>query len=56
LLIPKNIFIHSINIAANEGVFEGKLSVSVQNSTQLNKLISGILKIEGVKKVDRDNS
>jgi guanosine-3',5'-bis(diphosphate) 3'-pyrophosphohydrolase len=50
------VFINSINIAGNEGVFEGKISLSVKNSSQLNKLIKSIHKVEGVKKVDRVNS
>jgi guanosine-3',5'-bis(diphosphate) 3'-pyrophosphohydrolase len=50
------VFINSINIAGNEGVFEGKISLSVKNSSQLNKLIKSIQKVEGVKKVDRVNS
>ena len=51
-----DVFIHSINIAGNEGVFDGKLSISVQNRTQLNKLIESIKKVEGVKKVQRVNT
>ncbi|MDB9922376.1 RelA/SpoT family protein [Polaribacter sp.] len=50
------VFIHSINIAGNEGFFEGKLSLSVNNRAQLKKLISSIQKIEGVKKVARVNT
>ena len=50
------VFINSINIAGDEGVFEGKISLSVKNSGQLNKLIKSIQKVEGVKKVDRVNS
>jgi GTP pyrophosphokinase len=50
------VFIHSINIAGNEGVFDGKLLVSVNNRTQLKKLITSIQKIEGVKKVARVNT
>ena len=51
-----DVFIHSINIAGNEGIFGGKLSISVKNRTQLNKLIESIKKVEGVKKVDRVNT
>jgi len=50
------VFIHSINIAGNEGFFDGKLSLSVNNRAQLKKLISSIQKIEGVKKVARVNT
>ncbi len=38
------VFIHSINIAGNEGFFDGKLSLSVNNRAQLKKLISSIQK------------
>ena len=57
-IISNNIgvFIHSINIAANEGVFDGKLSISVNNRSQLKKLITSVQKIEGVKKVKRVNT
>ena len=57
-IISNNIgvFIHSINIAANEGVFDGKLSISVNNRAQLKKLITSVQKIEGVKKVKRVNT
>ncbi|QOD61302.1 bifunctional (p)ppGpp synthetase/guanosine-3',5'-bis(diphosphate) 3'-pyrophosphohydrolase [Polaribacter haliotis] len=51
-----NVFIHSINIAGDEGVFDGKISLSVQNSSQLNKLIKSIQKVDGVKKVERVNT
>jgi GTP pyrophosphokinase len=49
------VFIHSINISGDEGVFDGKISLSVKNSTQLNKLIKRIQKVEGVKSVERVN-
>ena len=47
--------IHTINITGNEGVFEGKLSVSIKNKTQLNKLIMNIKKVDGVQKEKRGN-
>lgn len=50
------VFINSINIAGDEGVFNGKISLSVKNSPQLNKLIKNIEKVEGVKKVERVNT
>ncbi len=50
------VFIHSINIAGNEGFFDGKLSLSVNNSAQLKKLITSIQRIDGVKKVARVNT
>ena len=51
-----NVFIHSINISGNDGVFEGKLSLSVKSKSQLSKLIESIKKLEGVQKVERLNS
>ena len=49
------VFINNINIAGKEGVFSGKISLSVKNSTQLNKLIKSLQKVEGVKNVKRVN-
>ncbi|TXD50621.1 MULTISPECIES: RelA/SpoT family protein [unclassified Polaribacter] len=56
-IISSNIgvIIHSINISSDEGVFDGKLSLSVKNSSQLNKLIQRIQKVDGVKTVERVN-
>ena len=50
------VFIHSINIKSDEGIFDGKLSISVKNSSQLNRLIKNLQKIEGIKKVERVNT
>ncbi len=47
------VFINSINISGNQGVFEGKLSLNVKNNSQLEKLIKRIKSVEGVRKVDR---
>ena len=49
------VFINSINIAGKEGVFNGKISLTVKNSTQLNKLIKSLQKVEGVKNVEPVN-
>ena len=51
-----NVFINSINISGNNGVFDGKLALTVQNKTQLNNLINKMKKIEGVTNIDRVNS
>ncbi len=51
-----NVFIHSINISGNQGVFEGKITISVKNKSQLNKLMEHIKKVEGVQAVDRVNT
>jgi GTP pyrophosphokinase len=50
------VFINSINIAGDEGFFDGKISLSVKNSSQLDKLIKNIQKVEGVKKIERVNT
>ena len=50
------VYIHSINIAGNEGVFDGKISLSVKNSAQLNRLINSIKKVDGIKNVERVNT
>ncbi|MBT4414278.1 GTP pyrophosphokinase [Polaribacter sp. Hel1_33_78] len=57
-IISNNIgvLIHGINIAGNEGVFEGKISLGVKNISQLNRLIKSIQKVDGVKKVERVNT
>lgn len=49
------VFIHSINISGDEGVFDGKIALSVKNSAQLKKLMNRIEKVDGVKKVERVN-
>ena len=51
-----DVYIHNINISGDDGVFEGKLSISVKNKTQLTKLITSIKKVEGVQKVERVNT
>ncbi len=47
------VYIYSINIKSGDGAFDGKLSISVKNITQLDKLIKQLLKIEGINKVNR---
>lgn len=51
-----DVFIHSINIAGNQGVFDGKLTISVKNKNQLTQLMENIKKVEGVQKVERINN
>ncbi|MEX6625459.1 RelA/SpoT family protein [Tenacibaculum pacificus] len=51
-----DVFIHSINIAGSEGVFDGKISLSIKNKVQLNKIIDAMKKIEGIQKVERVNT
>ncbi|MFD0762186.1 RelA/SpoT family protein [Lutibacter aestuarii] len=45
--------IHSLNISGNDGIFEGKITVSVVNQSQLQKLSDSIKKIEGIETVER---
>ncbi len=51
-----DVYINNINISGDHGVFEGKISISVQNKTQLSKLINNIKKVEGVQKAERVNT
>ncbi len=50
------VFINSINIAGDDGIFDGKISLTVKNINQLNKLIQNIKKVEGIQKVKRVNT
>jgi GTP pyrophosphokinase len=45
--------IHELNISGNEGFFQGKITVHINNNKQLNNLIQQIKKIEGIEKVER---
>lgn len=45
--------IRSINIAGDEGIFEGLITVVVQDQNHLNKVIEKLKLIEGVTSVDR---
>lgn len=45
--------IQGLNISGNDGIFDGKITVSVKNKSQLQKLSENLKKIEGVEKVDR---
>ncbi|HSQ46648.1 MAG TPA: RelA/SpoT family protein [Lutibacter sp.] len=48
-----NVNIHSLNISGDDGLFEGNITVSVKNRTQLQKLCENIKKIDGIDTVDR---
>jgi GTP pyrophosphokinase len=43
----------SLNISGHDGVFEGSITVSIRNNSQLKKLSDSIKKIEGIETVDR---
>lgn len=45
--------IRSINIAGGEGIFEGLITVVVQDKIHLNKVIEKLKKVEGVTSVER---
>lgn len=50
-----NVNIHSLNIAGDNGVFEGNITVSIKNNAQLKKLTAQIKNIDGIEKVERMN-
>jgi len=48
-----NVNIHGLNISGHDGIFEGNITVSVKNKSQLQKLSDSIKRIEGIETVDR---
>ena len=50
-----NVNINNLNIATDNGMFEGKIVVGIKNNDQLKKLIVRLKKIEGIDKVIRQN-
>ena len=48
-----NVNIHKLNISGDEGLFQGQITVHIQNNKQLNNLIRQLKKLEGIEKVDR---
>ncbi|WP_152287225.1 RelA/SpoT family protein [Flavicella marina] len=48
-----NMNIYNINSVTRGTVFQGKITIDVKNKTQLKKLIDNILKIDGIKRVQR---
>ncbi|OIQ40575.1 MAG: RelA/SpoT family protein [Bacteroidetes bacterium MedPE-SWsnd-G1] len=45
--------IHNLNISGSDGVFDGRITISVKNNQQLKKLTENIKKIDGIEKVER---
>ena len=45
--------IHKLNIAGDGGIFDGRITVSIKNNSQLKKLIQQVKSIEGIDKVER---
>lgn len=54
-IISSNMHVHirSFNISEEDGIFEGKISVSVKNKRQLDKIMAELKQIDGIKKVSR---
>ena len=50
-----NVNIHSINIAGDSGIFDGNITVSIKNNSQLKKLTQQLKNIDGIEKVERLN-
>lgn len=48
-----HVIIHSLNISGLDGLFEGRITISVKNNQQLRKLTNNIKKIDGIEKVER---
>jgi len=51
----KNVNLYGININGNEGYFEGKITIGINNNDYLKKLIISLKKIEGIIKISRAN-
>lgn len=54
-IISSNLHVHirSMNITEEDGVFEGKISVSIKNKSQLDKIMEQLKHVEGIQKVSR---
>lgn len=48
-----NVHIRSINISEEDGIFDGKISVSIKNKSQLDKILDELKQVDGVQKVSR---
>ncbi len=47
--------LYNINISGDEGYFEGKITVGINNNEHLKKIITALKKIDGVEKIRREN-
>lgn len=54
-IISSNLHIHirSINISEEDGIFDGKIAVSVKNKHQLDKILDELKQVDGIQKVSR---
>ncbi len=50
-----NVNMKLVNFNSNDGLFYGKINLSIKNNVHLQKVIAQILKIDGVKSVNRIN-
>jgi len=50
-----NINIRSLNLESNSGIFEGEITVYIQNTDQLINLIENLKKVDGIEKISRIN-
>lgn len=48
-----SVYIHNLNMQETDGIFDGSITISIKNKTQLDKLVALLKRIEGVTKVDR---
>jgi GTP pyrophosphokinase len=51
-----NVNIQSISLSGDAGIFNGQVTVIVQNNSILKKLIDNIKKIDGIEKISRVNT
>lgn len=54
-IISSNLHVHirSINISEEDGIFDGKISVSVKNKSQLDKILEELKQVDGIQRVSR---
>ena len=48
-----NVNIHKLNIESNDGIFEGRIQLYVNDVDDVNTICSNLKKIENIKKVTR---
>lgn len=55
VITSDSVNIKSLNIESNDGIFEGKISLFIHSVSDIQKLCSRLLKIEGIQSVNRLN-
>ena len=48
-----NVNVHQLSIAANDGIFQGDIELSVHDTEDLNAIIKGLKKVDGIEDVMR---